>query len=157
MQPIRVGQQPHSHVALNKVIAHLLCSPLHPLISRNLMLITYTGRKSGQCYTIPVTYVQRDDAVIVFSNQRWWRNLEGGAPVTLQLRGRSFSAIGQPTRDPATIVEALKAFFMQKGVRRAWMINVEGLDPRRAPTEAELERSAQTHVVIQFRRLEPTG
>lgn len=156
MQSPAKANQPHSHVTLNKLINHILRSPVHPLLSGNLMLVTYTGRKSGQRYTIPVTYLQQGNEITVWSNQRWWRNLEGGAEVTLQLRGRAWTAIGTPSRDTATIVQALKTFFGRKGVKRAWMINVSGLDSRRAPTEAELEHVAESHVVVQFSRLQPT-
>jgi hypothetical protein len=32
----------------------LLRSPLHGLLSGMLMLLSYTGRKSGRTYTIPI-------------------------------------------------------------------------------------------------------
>jgi hypothetical protein len=77
----------------NPAIRLLLQSPLHPLVSRQLALITVTGRKSGATYTIPVAY-RPDGAEGVKigvgwpERKRWWRNLRGeGAPVTLRLRG----------------------------------------------------------------------
>ena len=39
---------------LNPLLAALLRSPLHRLASKNLMLLTVTGRKSGRTYTLPV-------------------------------------------------------------------------------------------------------
>lgn len=148
MQTAQKPSQPHSHVTLNKVISHLLQSPLHGLLSHNLLLITFTGRKTGQEYTIPVTFNQRSEKITVFSNQNWWRNLEGGAPVTLQLRGRQVQAQAEVSRDTQVIIEELTAFFLQRGVKSAWMINVSGLAPNRAPTEEELTTIAQTHVVV---------
>ena len=151
-----VGRQPHSHVILNAVVVHLLRSPVHWLISRNLLLITFIGRKSGQQFTTPVTYMRDGDTLQFFSDQRWWRNLAGGAPVTLRIQGRVLHGVATPSQDVPTIVAALKVFFARKGVRRARMINVTGLDPRRPPTDAELEAIARQRVIIVV-ALAPAG
>jgi deazaflavin-dependent oxidoreductase (nitroreductase family) len=53
------------------------------------MLITVTGRRTGRHYTTPVSYLRDGDELTVFSRRgrSWWRNVEGGAPVELRLRG----------------------------------------------------------------------
>jgi F420H(2)-dependent quinone reductase len=76
----------------NRVVRLLLRSPLHLLASRNLTLITVTGRRSGRKFTIPVSYVQEDNRVRItvgWPDQKlWWRNLRGdGGPVRLRIRG----------------------------------------------------------------------
>jgi hypothetical protein len=76
----------------NRVMRLLLRSPLHPLASRNLALITVTGRRSGRKFTFPVSYLQEDDRVRItvgWPDQKlWWRNLQGdGGPVRLRIRG----------------------------------------------------------------------
>jgi hypothetical protein len=78
---------------INPLVGWLICSPLHWLASQRLALITYTGRRSGRRYTIPVGY-QMNGAqmtITVGSPDRkvWWRSLTGaGAPVELIVRGR---------------------------------------------------------------------
>src|SRR3954454_18607682 len=76
----------------NPGVRLLLRSPLHPLVSGRLALITVTGRKSGRSYTIPVAYERSGEVVTIGvgwpERKHWWRNLRGdGAPVTLRLRG----------------------------------------------------------------------
>ena len=76
----------------NPGVRLLLRSPLHPLVSGRLALITVTGRKSGRSYTIPVSYRRTGDVVKIGvgwpGRKAWWRNLRGeGAPVTMLLRG----------------------------------------------------------------------
>jgi hypothetical protein len=76
----------------NRVVRLLLRSPLHPLVSGRLALITVTGRRSGREYTFPVEYEQDGELVTVTvgwpERKRWWRNLRGaGAQVRLRLRG----------------------------------------------------------------------
>lgn len=67
----------------------ILRSPLHGMLSKNTMLLTVTGRKSGRQYTLPVNYVQDAGYLLVVSQpgRTWWKNLRGGAPIRLRLRG----------------------------------------------------------------------
>jgi len=69
------------------IVKPILRSPLHGLVSKNTMLITFSGRKSGKVYTTPVGYVRNDNDITVFSQRHssWWRNLRGGASVTVRL------------------------------------------------------------------------
>ncbi len=46
--------------ALNPLMRALLRSPFHGLLSGMLMLLSYTGRKSGRTYTIPIGYFDWD-------------------------------------------------------------------------------------------------
>jgi hypothetical protein len=77
----------------NPGIRLLLQSPLHALASRQLALITVTGRRSGRTYTIPVGYRREGNVVRIGvgwpSRKSWWRNLRGeGAPVRMRIRGQ---------------------------------------------------------------------
>lgn len=77
---------------LNPLVAWILRSPFHPLLSRFLMLITVTGRRSGRRYTLPVGYQRRGDTLtILVSKARrkgWWRNFREAGPIQVNLRGR---------------------------------------------------------------------
>jgi F420H(2)-dependent quinone reductase len=89
--------------AINPLVASLLRSPLHRLASRRLAVITYTGRRSGRRYTIPVGYEMADRRVTITvgspDRKVWWRNLTGaGAPVELVLRGRRRTGHARATR-----------------------------------------------------------
>jgi hypothetical protein len=57
---------------------------------RNIALVTYTGRRSGKTFTIPVAYRRRGDEIDIGANmpdaKTWWRNFLGeGAPLTVRL------------------------------------------------------------------------
>ena len=73
----------------NTIMKWVLCSSLHGLLSKNIMLITFTGRKSGKVYTLPVNYVRDGDvfSVVSFRHRTWWRNLRGGAPASGSTQG----------------------------------------------------------------------
>jgi hypothetical protein len=91
--------------AINPVVRRILRSPAHPLL-RNLMLVTITGRTSGQEFTIPVGYRREGDRLTVpvgaAPAKRWWRNLRGGAPVKVLLAGRERPAYAEAMCDEAT-------------------------------------------------------
>ena len=76
---------------LNGAIAWLLRSPLHPLLSPGLMLITVTGRRTGRRYSIPVGYQRHGDSIRVLvskpGRKQWWRNYREPAAVELRVRG----------------------------------------------------------------------
>jgi hypothetical protein len=78
----------------NPILTWLLRSPFHGMLSSSTMLITVTGCKSGKAIRTPVNYVDMGEELLTVSFRRrtWWRNLRGGAPVTLWLRGRNVKA-----------------------------------------------------------------
>ena len=75
----------------NPVVRAVLSSPLHPLLSRTLALITITGRRSRRRYTFPVGYHQDGDRVLINvgwpERKEWWRNLRDAGQVEMRIRG----------------------------------------------------------------------
>jgi hypothetical protein len=45
---------------INPLVRVLLRSPAHRVMSRGVLLLTYTGRRSGRRYTLPVQYARAD-------------------------------------------------------------------------------------------------
>ena len=50
---------------LNPLVVALLRSRFHALASKGLMLVAWTGRKSGRKYVIPVGYQRSRNSVVV--------------------------------------------------------------------------------------------
>jgi deazaflavin-dependent oxidoreductase (nitroreductase family) len=99
----------------NQLVKAILRSPLHGLVSGNIVLITVTGRKSGKAYTTPVRYWRQGDMLTIVSrwNRTWWRNVRGGSPVTLRLQGKEAKGWGMVTEDDQGVVTALAAYLQQ--------------------------------------------
>jgi len=91
---------------VNPLVGALLRSPLHRLLSARLALLTVTGRRSGDAHTFPVAYEQQGDRVRIAvgwpEQKRWWRNLRGGAPLRMRLRGRELAGYGETRGDERT-------------------------------------------------------
>ena len=83
----------------NLFFPFLLRSPLHIFLSGSILLITFTGRKSGKVYSTPVQYIRDGDTLTVFTyrNPVWWHNLRDGATVELLVRGESHKGTASTT------------------------------------------------------------
>jgi hypothetical protein len=83
--------QLNNHTA-NRVVKLVLSSPAHGLMSDRLIVLTVTGRRTGKQRTFPVAYQQEGDTLQLHvdwpERKVWWKNLIGGAPVTVRLRGQ---------------------------------------------------------------------
>ncbi|NRB38257.1 MAG: hypothetical protein HRU20_07270 [Pseudomonadales bacterium] len=75
---------------INPVMKSLLNSPFHPVLSRRIMTVSYTGNKSGKAYSTPVSYYREGDKVYCFTNGVWWRNFRTGADVVLRMKGKDY-------------------------------------------------------------------
>ena len=153
-KPGRPGRVPRLVMkTANAVVSGLLRSPLHGLLSGTVLLITFTGRKSGQRFTTPVTYLRDGEQLLVFTPAPWWKNLRGGAPVRLRLQGRALAARATPVEDEDTVAEGIHLFLQRKGLGNAGQIGLK-VDPTHAPTFEELRRLAAGRVLV---RLAPAG
>ena len=128
----------------------MLQSPLHGLLSNNVMLVTYEGWKSHRLFTVAVNYV-RDDyilSVISFRHRNWWRSLRGGAPVTVRLKRQTLDGRGIVIDDCHEVAAALMAY-LQRKPRYAPYLGVT-LDTLGCPDAADVVRAAQDHVVVRI-------
>lgn len=135
---------------VNRLMTRILRSPMHGLVSKNFLLITFTGRKSGQVYTTPVSYSQTGDAVAIFTHAAWWQNLRGGAPVTLRIRGRELAAVAEPVAEDKQAVAAGLAAHLKKMPGDARYYHVT-FDEQGDPRANEVKEAVRTVVMIQAR------
>ncbi|MGZ8179410.1 hypothetical protein ACXVUM_15890 [Williamsia sp. SKLECPSW1] len=77
----------------NKAVFPLLRVPgVAGLLGRSMVVLEYTGRKSGRTIRLPVNYTQKGETVTVTvaapGQKSWWKNFSGdGAPITLDHPG----------------------------------------------------------------------
>lgn len=136
---------------INPLMTLLLRSPLHPLVSGSLLLLTFTGRRSGREYTTPVGYEQRDGALFVTSqtDRTWWRNLHGGAEVTVRLRGERRKGRADVVVDDRAVAEYVHGFLERHGVESASRIALS-IDAVGVPDVETLAAGLEDVVVIEI-------
>jgi deazaflavin-dependent oxidoreductase (nitroreductase family) len=135
---------------LNDFMRFVLRSPLHGMLSKSLLLITFTGRKSGKRFTTPVSYSLDGDRVMVFSHAAWWRNLTDGRPVTLQLRGRTVEGMAEVVADDKHAVAAGLLAHLSKVRSDARYYGVT-FDEQGNPRAGDAEAAAEDVVMIRIR------
>ncbi len=133
----------------NPIMKLVLRSPLHGVMSKNTMLITYTGRRSGKTYTTPVNYLQEDNEITIFSlrHRTWWRNLRDGAQVTVKIKGKTLKATTQAIEDNKTVAKGLLTY-LQKRPQYAKYFQVT-LNPDGQPNPEEVYQAAQKRVIVK--------
>ena len=135
-------------------MAFVLKSPIHWLVSFQLMLLVVIGRKTGRQFEIPVSFAKLDGVYVALTLKanQWWRNLRGGT-CTAVIRGeRVACTIDIIDDDISSIEQNLRALINHNpldapfaGVRLNWRLK---------PNEDDLRTAAQRHVVL---RLEKSG
>ena len=93
--------------AVNVPMRAVLSLPFATPLSRNLMLISYTGRKTGKAYRQPVSYVRDGDTLLTPGGGRWTLNLADRRPVRIRLRGRDVTARPELATEPAEVERLL--------------------------------------------------
>jgi deazaflavin-dependent oxidoreductase (nitroreductase family) len=127
----------------------LLKSPLHGLISGNTMIVHFKGCKSGKAYHVPVGYLSQNNALLTVSyrERTWWRNLCGGAAVTVLLKGKLLPAHAQVIEDDSGVADGLRAF-IRENPRFAGVFKVDmGIDDQLDPVS--LQQAASNRVIVR--------
>ena len=135
---------------VNNAMKFVLRSPAHGMVSKSVMLITFTGRKSGKTYTTPVSYSQDNDLVYIFTHASWWKNLQAGSPVTLRLRGRELQGLAEPVAEDKQVIADALSDHLRRVTSDARYYGVT-FDDHGNPNSEEVERAVQTVVMIRVR------
>ena len=76
------------------------------LVKNDMLLLTTTGRRSGQPHTVPLLYLKDGDRLVVIASwggrdypPHWYLNLVADQKVTCQVEGESFEAIATEATD----------------------------------------------------------
>jgi deazaflavin-dependent oxidoreductase (nitroreductase family) len=109
---------------MNRIMTLLLRSPLHPLVSSQIMLLSFHGRKSGKLYTTPVGYMREGNTITLFTDHQWWRNLKNDAPVTVRIGNQTLHGTANVTLDKAATLPALHRY-LQKSPNAARAFSVK--------------------------------
>jgi hypothetical protein len=93
---------------LNVPMRRVLGLPFPTPLSGRLMLLFFTGRKTGRHYRQPVSYSADGDTLLSPGGGNWKRNLGEGEPIRIRLRGRDITARPQFVRDAAEVERLLR-------------------------------------------------
>lgn len=119
-----------------------------------LMLLHYTGRRSGRHYDTPVGYHEIDGQLMLLTNSRWRHNFAGGADIEVTYRGRRRAARAVLVDDVDYVADLYARQFQELGLRAAQRRLGVKVHVARQPTRTELadaiQRSGLSVIRIEF-------
>ena len=136
---------------INPLVVFILRSPLHFLASKNLIFITFQGRKSKKTFNIPVSYHRKDNDLIALTLKQnlWWKNLKMLNRTQITLLGKKEDVgITIVDQDTQFIKEKMRELIIEKPID-AYFAKVK-LDNNKLPVEEDLEEASEKHIVLKF-------
>jgi deazaflavin-dependent oxidoreductase (nitroreductase family) len=91
----------------------VLGMPFPTPLGGRLMLVYFTGRKTGRPYRQPVSYVRDGDVLLTPGGGKWKLNLRTGEPVMIRLRGRDVTAWPELVRNFEEVDRLLRQMMAQ--------------------------------------------
>ena len=129
--------------AVNPALRFLLRTPLAGGARKQLMVLNFTGRKSGRRYSIPVSAHRIDNDLYALTGAGWKANFRDGATAEVLLDGKTTTMRGELIRDPATVADLSRRCAESYGPKKAQrMMGLKFRDDQ-IPTLEEFTEAAQ--------------
>ena len=133
----------------------LLRTPLAGSARKQLMVLSFTGRKTGKPYSIPLSAHVIDNELYALTGAPWKQNFRGGAAAEVLHDGKTTAMRGEPIRDRAVVSDLYLRCVQSYGVQRAQrMIGLKFRD-QRIPTLNEFTEAVD-RMHLAAVRLTPT-
>lgn len=127
----------------NPVMRRLLASRAHRLVSGQLLVLHYHGRRTGTRYDVPVGYRTHHGALEVLTNSGWRVNFRGGRDIEVTHRGQRRRAHAVTIEDPPTVAATYNELIADLGVQQAQRRLGIRITGDRPPTADELADAVQ--------------
>ena len=136
---------------INPVMRCLMRSPLHGVVSRNIAILHYTGRKSGRAFNTPLSYVRDGDTVMFLSstNTGWWKNFrDGEREVEIEIGpARHTGTAVLYEGDSEALRDRVRSFLI--ALPRDAMVYSVKMDRNKRPVESSLAEQAPRLVLVE--------
>ncbi len=115
----------------------------------SIMLITFTGRKSGKTFTTAIGYTREGNTLTAFTDSPWQKNLIGGAPVTITIKGKEIKGHATPLSDQDQLMEYVKRHLQSGDLQAPRRMGVS-LPQGYLPTDDELRIILRDRMLISI-------
>jgi hypothetical protein len=136
--PVDVGHPPDALLRLvNPILSALLRTPLAGPARKQLMVLSFTGRKTGRQFIIPVSAHVIDNDLYALTGAPWKQNFRGGAAAQVVYDGKTTGMRGELIRDRAVVSDLFLRCAQSYGVKRAQRMMGLKFREQRIPTLEE--------------------
>jgi hypothetical protein len=142
--------------AVNPLVRLLLRTPLAGPYRRQMMVVSFTGRKTGRRYSIPLSAHRVDNNLYAITSAPWKHNFRDGADAEVLHTGKTTAMRGELIQDPAVVADLSRRVAESYGVKRAQlMMGLKFRDARIPTVEEFAEAVTRDHLAAV--RLTPAG
>jgi hypothetical protein len=138
---------------VNPVLRLALRTPLGSAL-KQFMVVSFTGRKTGRRFSVPVSAHHLDGDLYVILEAKWKYNFRDGAPADVLHNGRTTHMHGQLITDPAAVADIVHRVASSYGAKKAQQTMGLKFRDDTVPSKEEF-RTAATRVGIAAIRLTP--
>lgn len=125
---------------LNPVLRRVLRTPLGGRIAE-FMLVSFTGRKTGRRFSVPVSAHHVDGDLYVVLEAQWKYNFRDGADAEVYHLGKKEAMHGQLITERPVVVDIAHRLTQSYGAKRAQRTMGMKFRDNRVPTVAEWEEA----------------
>jgi hypothetical protein len=119
---------------VNPMLSFLLRTPLAGPARKQLMVLSFTGRKTGRPYSIPVSAHVIDNDLYALTGAGWKQNFRDGAAAQVVYDGKTTAMRGELVRDRAVVSDLFRRCAESYGVQRAQRMMGLKFRDKRVPT-----------------------
>ena len=136
---------------INPFVALLARSPLHFIISHQVLVIEFKGRRSGKSYLVPVSYHKHESSYtsVTLRSNIWWRNLKDISHTQVWLKGKLTNVKIDLEFNDDQIVENTLRNLVTNNKIDAYFANIK-LEKNGSPDPHDLANAAKIHTVLRF-------
>ena len=142
--------------AVNPVLRSLLGTPLAGPARKQMMVVSFKGRKSGRQYSIPLSAHMIDNQLYALTSAPWKNNFRDGADAEVLHDGKKTPMRGELITDPTVVADLSHRCAESYGVKRAKRMMGLGFRDQRTPTVEEFREAAQREHMAAV-KLSPAG
>ncbi len=136
---------------IQKIHRGLYAIGLGPLIGIIILLLTTTGRKSGQKRITPLQYEQIDGKFFLGSARGtqadWYRNIAANNRVEVRVKNRRFRGLAETVTDPSRIADFLEVR-LERHPRMIGLLMEKAHHLPRRPSRQQLEQLAASEAMV---------
>lgn len=151
-QAITVSHPPAALLRVaNPTLRLLLRTPLLGGARKQLMVVSFNGRKTGRRYSIPLSAHQLDGTIYAITGASWKHNFTDGATAEVLHDGKTTTMRGELISDRAVVADLCRRTSESHGVKGAQrMLGMKFRDPR-IPSLEEFTAAAQQYGITAIR------
>jgi deazaflavin-dependent oxidoreductase (nitroreductase family) len=137
---------------LQRIHRFMYAIGLGPIVGKMILLLTTTGRKSGQNRITPLQYEEIDGKYLLGSargtKSDWYRNINADGRVEVRVKNRRFRGVAETVTEPARIADFLETRLQRHPFMMGLLMQKAYSLPKHPSREQLLELAASEAMVI---------